>query len=571
MLSRSATAWGAHLLAAAASLALTPHLHWAGQLGFYDSDYNQIVNFLHAERSVERSTANLAWWFFSDEPLFNVYHGLRYLVLGTEPRIHHLLHGAMVAANALLAFSLVLRLSGRLLFSFLFLVLFLTFPGRGEAHYWPGAVYPLMLLALLGAAHWALSWGQSGRRWTYAACWACYSIAIFTHEAAFGFLGVFAALWWVRRLPLGGLAPLAVSNAAYLLARQTQWLGFGDPGYFFMRPLQPGSFFRNLSDSVAMTMGGTFLEQASQLLQRGGREGSVWPALAGILAMLVAAALPGGWRRYLAEGMLLFPALVASAGFYFGGWRAPDWIVILPMGLAAVAFLALAGVVEWRLAPQAADRELLRLAGFGAAWFFCAYSPTYLLYIANRHSYLPSVGGCLALAAAMAWPAACARDPRRRRLLEGVAVSLVAFLGAAFHTACVGEAARWARAGQFTASLQAQMRRLAPRMAQDTRVVVLDVPDSLEGIPLLPAYAMQAALRHWYDNMQILAANQFVPDKTGFLLPAVQEIQHYQLLRLFTFSHQKLEPVGELVFEDGERVRLGEGVPLAVTAGRERR
>ncbi len=569
--SRAAPAWGAHLLAVALALALSPQLRWAGQLGFYEGDYNHVQQFLEGDGSLRASPKNVVRWLLTDEPLFNVYHGLRYHLLGAEPKAHQLLQGVLIAANAVLAFSLVWRLSGRLLFSFLFLVLFLTWPGRGEAYYWPAAIYAPLLLALLAAAHLALTWGLTRGRAAYGASWICYSAAIFTHEAAFGFLGVFAGLWCLRRLPVWGLAPLAASNAAYLLMRQTQWLGFGAPGLRFERSPGPGVLVSNLLESLAAHFGTGFLERASVLLQEGARVESLRPALAGILAVLLAAALPGGRRRWLLEGTLLFPAMVAAAGIQPGGWRMPDWVVILPMALAALACLGLAGAVECRLTPGAADRDLARWGAFGVAWFFCAYAPAYFLYIAARHGYLPSVGACLALAAVLAWPAACARDERRRRLLEGAVVSLAAFLGAAFWAGSIGETARWVRAGQVTASLRDQLRQAHPRLVADARVVILDVPDTLEGAPHLPSYALEAAIRHWYGTGQILASKQFVPKVTGFWLPHVQQRQDYSRLLLFRFAHQKLEPVGELVFENGVRVRLGEGAPLAVVSGRERR
>jgi hypothetical protein len=151
-------------------------LRWAGRLGFCDSDWNQIWDILHTAKPLWR-------YLLNDEPLFNLYHAARYRSFGTEPWPHHVLIGMMLAVTAVLAFGLVWRLSGDRLVSFVFLLLFLTYPNRGEAVYWPGALYVPMLACLLVAAHGAL-------RDRYWACWAAYTAAVFTHEAAFGFLAV---------------------------------------------------------------------------------------------------------------------------------------------------------------------------------------------------------------------------------------------------------------------------------------------------------------------------------------------------------------------------------------------
>jgi len=554
---------GLLLAAAAASLTLSLPLRWAGELGFYDSDHNQIVHFLDSHRSLGASGTNLFRYVMTDEPLFNVYHGVRYWLLGDEPRPHHLAAGLLLAANGVLAFWLVWRLSRNAVFSFVFLLLFLTYPNRGEAYLWPGAAYVPMLLLLLAGAHCFLGWLEGGRRRAYAAAWAAYSAAVFTHEAAFGFLAVFGGLWWLRRRgSLLCLGPLAAANAAYLVVRQSNWFGWGDPGFSLMRTLEPGRWPDNLVYSFRTNFGGEFLRHIVPMLEQGAASQSMAPAL-----LLMAAALAG--VATLSGGRLrrrLWGALLAGAGLFLAALvystrpgRLPDLVFAVRVLLPAVVVLAAVAAAAGWLWSAPVDRGLLRLAGFGLLWFAAAYAPTYFLYVAPRHSYLPSFGACLLLAAAVWLPVTATAGEDQRRVLEGAALMVTALVATAFWAACLGEGRRWTQAAQMTSKLRQQLLEARPRLPADTRVVILDVP-AAAGAPLLPNYALEAALRHWYRNREILAGREFIPRKQDFLFPYVQQPQPYDRLLLYTYDHQRLAPAKYLEFEDGSRVRLGERV-----------
>jgi len=193
----------------------------------------------------------------------------------------------------------------------------------------------------------------------------------------------------------------------------------------------------------------------------------------------------------------------------------------------------------------------------GVVWFFAAYAPTYVLYVAPRHSYLPSVGVCLVLAVAL-------RLPARRPVLEGVALGLTALIATGFYAAGRGEVERWARAAGVIREFRKQMFATRPALPRDTRVVVLGIPN-VQGVPMLPSYALQAALREWYGHDQILAASEFTARPEGFELAGVAARQSYERLLLFTWDHGKLVERGGLVFRDGSEVRLkSAGVPLAI-------
>jgi hypothetical protein len=457
--------WLARLAAVVLSLACNFQLRRAADLGFYDSDFNQMQQ---ARRPLARS-------FFSDEPLFNLYHSVRYRVLGTEPQAHHLLQGAWNVAAALLAFELVWSLAGDSLLAFLFLALFLTYPNRGEAMYWPGALYVPMLLLLLAAVHLV-------RRRRYAAAWGAYTAAVFTHEAAFGFLAVMAALLW-RRWRWLGLT--ALSNAAYLVVRQTRWFGWGDPGYLYMRPLQPGRVWENLGASLRVHFGSSFWTDTERLVREGAAGGSLLPVLALYLVVL---GVVGGRQRL--AGMAA--ALAALGGLaYWTSLRAlPDLVEVLRLALVVAAAGAAGALLL-------GERRYGRLAAAGALWFFAAYAPTYVLYIAPRHGYLPSVGVCLLLAVML-------RLPGRHAVLEGVALGLTALIATGFYAAGRGEVERWARAAGVVREFRRQMLAQYPSLPKDTRMAVQGLPGTIDGAPVLPDYALEAALREWYGHDQIL-------------------------------------------------------------------
>ncbi|MBI3667135.1 MAG: hypothetical protein HY236_13090 [Acidobacteria bacterium] len=533
------SAWAAHLLALLFSLYFNPSLRWAGHLQFYADDYSHMAVFRRGERSLGQFRASLVRNLLTDEPLFNVYHCLRYYFLGQDPRRHHLLLGVLAAANALLAFSLVWRLSGHYLLSFLFLFFFLTYPNHGQADFWPATIYIPLLFLLLLSAHFGLAWLRRGGWAFYAACWMLFTAAAFTHETAFGFLAIFACLWMLERWGalrwpegLRFLLPLALSSAAYLAVRQTSWFGFGEPGFVFQRPLQPirGQMVR-VFFSLRASFGDILL-------------GNTWQ-------------LAGEALRSRGFAGLLLPLLGVPAAFL------------------AVAILFRASSAAGPGAPDKA--KLLKLAVFGAAWFFCAYAPNYVFQIAPRHNYLPSFGACLLLAVGF-WLLAAALAERHGRLPPAAVLALAVGICCWFYAARLGETERWIRAGRLISHLKAQMLEAWPRLPPNARVVVLDVAGSDDGTPLLPDWGLQSALSLWYNDPKIQASSAFLPKKNNFSLSGRPQVpQHYEQLLLFSFKDQTLVPRRWLLFDDGTKIRVGaalgpfppsaDAAPLRVWAG----
>ncbi|MBI3664974.1 MAG: hypothetical protein HY236_01915 [Acidobacteria bacterium] len=530
MVSRSGgrrSVWVAHLLAACCSLALDLPLRWAHQLGYYDNDFNHLTLFAVGPYSLKHSPANLRRYLLNDEPLFNLYHALRYYLFGVDPWPHHLLQGILVAANATLAFSLVWRLSKNFLFSFLLLFLFLTYPNRGEALYWTAAVYVVMLFWLLAALHLFLTWLETGRRWAFALSWLCYSLAVWTHEAAFGFFGVLMALWALersgsRRWPEGMRIAvlLALTNAAYLIAHQTRWFGKAENIFLFSRPWLPRQIIPNLIYSIRASFGDHFVTATRGLMREAiGREKILAP-LHGVFT-----------------GLFVLAWLLAGAG----------------------ALLALAELIKARYRPQTEHRKVQRLGAFGAAWFLFAYAPTYVLFIANRHNYLPSVGSSLLVAAALWLPLSIASDGRLRGLLRVAAFGLASCIALCFYVADLGEGIRWVEANRFISSLRSQISKAWPALPRDARVVILDLSGAGKGVPLLPAYALDAALKLWYHDPQVLTYESFYPERKYFSFhkgPSERR-QPYDYLLLFRFQNQHLIRKKYLLLADGEKIRLG--------------
>jgi len=507
--------WGVYLLAAALGLALNLPLRWSGRLGFYGDDFTQMDRVLEEPPSAMGSWSHLAGYLLTDEPLFHVYYDARFHLLGTRPRPHHLMQGILIWANAVLAFSLVLRLSGHYLLSFFFLILFATQPHHGEAYYWPAAVYGPLLLYLLAALHLAVSWLREGGMAKLAGCGLCYTLAVFTHEASFGFIGVFGALWALERAGrlegrdgLRFLGPLAAVNAAYLAVRQTRWFGAGDPGFLFDRKLELGRVWSNFVSSLSINFGFPGIRRAAALVQESAGTASLVIPLVLLLGLLLAVA----WPREGAE----------------------------------------AGGASFR-----------RLGAFAAAWFLFAYAPTYVFYLAGRHHYLPSAGVCLLLALALASPTRVLAG-ERRALARGALLGLAACAGAWFHVASVAEGRRWIAAAEYMDNLKSQLLRARPTLPAGARVVILDAACAWKGVPAMPGYAVGPALRLWYGDRDIRADSGLVPGRDGFGFTGPGH-QPYDRLLLLSFRHQALTRREWLVLEDGARIRAGS----AIEAGRE--
>jgi len=207
--------------------------------------------------------------------------------------------------------------------------------------------------------------------------------------------------------------------------------------------------------------------------------------------------LGAGISKERFQGMAAAVVVTGVIGWWMASRPLPDLHEVLRLALAFLAAAAVAAL----LVDRRIEAPLWRLALFGTLWFFAAYAPAYLLYIAPRHGYLPSAGACL-LMAAVAWMAA------RRPVLEGAVLGLVALSATGFYAAGRGEVERWARTAGVIREFERQMRATYPSLPRDTRLVVEGLPNMIDGVPAMPDYALEAALRVWYGHDQILATTR---------------------------------------------------------------
>jgi hypothetical protein len=249
------------------------------------------------------------------------------------------------------------------------------------------------------------------------------------------------------------------------------------------------------------------------------------PVLLALLAVLVWVA---GRDRLAGLGVAL--AAIGALAYSTATRPLPDLVEVLRLAVVATAVAAAGALLLER------RMDLTKLAAGSLVWFAAAYAPTYLLYVAPRHGYLPSVGVCLFLAVLL-------RLPARRPALEGAMLGLTALIATGFYAASLGEVGRWTRTAAVVRSFQQQMMETRPSLTMDTRVVVLGFPNSVNGVPALPGYALQAALREWYGHDQILAATELTRRPDGFLLPGVPSLQPYDRLLLFTWDHGQLTEI----------------------------
>jgi hypothetical protein len=351
---------------------------------------------------------------------------------------------------------------------------------------------------------------------------------------------------------------------AYLVVRQTRWFGFGEGGLAPDRPLSWPAVLPNIVESIRQTLGENFLVALHHQMREGAVTEKMAISLAAVLAaVLAAAALAGNSLRdfrHRIEGVALVASALVAGVLYTAQAPFPGVVPVVESLLRVTVLLPLATLVAARMQWISLDPRLAGLAAFAALWFLAAYAPTYSLHVAERHSYIPSFGLCLLLSIALWLPAACARNYLRRRLLEGVALGMSVFVGHGFYMAALGEAAWWVAANRWIGRLKSQMQEAYPSLPPDSRVVVLDVPELYQTVPLLPSWGVEGALKHWYDSSEVRADKSFIPRKDDFFAPHSRSRDHYQRLLLLRYKNEVLGRIDYLRFQDGARVRVGTAV-----------
>lgn len=306
-------------------------------------------------------------------PLFHVFHALSFGVWGHHPFGYHAVLLLLHMANICLVYRLARRIAPASAAAATFgAAVFALNPARVESVAWiSGIPDPLTTLFLLLAlfAHRAQA-EPAGRLWPYVAALVSFQLALWSKEVAliFPLLVVAHDLIYTRHIRWGISALYAGLAAAYLLTRSAVLGSAGD-----WNALE--------------------LPQAARLLD-----------------------------FLLGYGELLtFPAAIP---FYLSP---PQHPVSSALGVVGVLALLAAVAVAWRGGNGACKKSLL----FSLAWMV-AFSWSAMLmalyregYFSARFLYLPAVG--MAMLAAVLYDQLSARHARRKKLLAGAGVLLVAF------------------------------------------------------------------------------------------------------------------------------------------------
>ncbi len=541
------------LWALAVSLIFGLELQYSLRLGFYSDDFIKAANVLLGGPEASGFWRRAAFRVLSDEPLFNLYHNLRFLLFGADASWpHHVLEGSLHVLNGVLVFQLVRRLTGELAQAWATLLLFAAFPGLGQAQFWPAASYAPILTLLLAALLGWISWLKTGSRASLLSAFAFYAAAIFMHETAFFFWGVFAAIFaWQAASPFDDsrkskLAWLACINLAYLAIRQTDWFGFGQFSHVADRPLSLAAVPELAFAGVNLNFGPwLWLRVASMLRDASGLD-LVRAAAAGLAGASIPALLlrpPGLSRTATLSWFLGAAALVAGCGWALGA--------ALAQRVFTAALFLIGG---WALAR----RGPLKLALFGAVWFFLAFAPTYLYYIAFRHSYAPAVGAAIGIAALFV---ALGRLPGRPA--AAVSWGLLGTVVAFWHLACLGEKNQWISWADELRDVQALVQAIEPPPGPDSVLVLQGVKAIRHGNPVFDEPAVSRAVPLWLNQPGLRATRGFIPEESGFRVRRNEPLIPYERLRLLRYADGALEEIRSVELPSGRLLRL----PAASGAG----
>ena len=534
------------LAALAVSFVFGLELQFAGRLGFYEDDFTKAIEALSADSLPGGYWRWAAYRVLSDEPLFNLYHALRFHFLGLESAWpYHVVAGLAQVLNGPLLFQFVRRLTGEPGPAWATLLIFCSFPGLGQALFWTAAIYVPLLTLLLAGLHCWLSWLRTGAGSMLTTASVCYFAAVFTHEAAFGFLGIFAAtLVWesddpVRDRRWRRLAVLAAANAAYVVVRETDWFGWSEFTRAAQRPVSFSPFAGLAFASVNLNFGPWLWVRISEFLAHATTSDWVRAGAAG-LATAAFPALALRPRESSVKRTLLWylsaAAAVVGVGFVLG--------VSLGQEVISVGVLVVGG---WALLREGQFKLLL----FGAAWFFSAFAPTYLYYIAFRHSYLPAVGAAMVLAVLFR---AVGTLPFRQA--HAVSWGLVGVAAAWWHLACLGEKNQWVGYAGDLRSIEEQVRTLEPPPRADQHVVLLGVAAVRDGNPIFDPWTLGKTIPFWLDLPTLRASSYLEAQPEGFRAEPGGELKPYDTLRLLHYEDGVLNEQRRVELPDGHKIEL---------------
>lgn len=548
------------LLALAIAAAFGLELQWAWELGFYEDDF---LKGWGVRRDLETALGEAARdALLTDEPLFHVYHLLRFRILGdAAPALHHLLPGVAHIANLFLVYGLLRRVGASPAVALSTELVFGAFPGAGQALYWPSAIYPPLLTAVLAAFHAWISWLRTGAKAAGAAAVALHAAAVFTHEMALGALAVFVALGWVeaRRdrgaLPWRSIGALAAVSGAYLAVRQTNWFGAATFSMVEARALSLAHIAELAFASLNLTFGPWFWTRAEGLAAFASWPWDFWRACGTALTATFAA----GWlceREHVRRPAAL-AAYLAAAGLGVGLGAACGLAVFLRWFYAALGMAAAWSSIR---APERRG-SWLAFGLFGVLWFGALFAPAWVYYLAFRHAYMALPGAALVLVLLLrAASFAGFGEAPAAGLRWGALCTVVAL----FHWAALGEVRAWAGYHADVDRVRQFVQSASPPIANGEEVVLLGFQGVRDGNPVLTEEAISEAVRLWQHDESLRGATALEAEAQGYRTTAGEPMRSYERLRLLRWRGDGVEEAGAVELASGTRIRLPHGDPSAV-------
>ncbi len=309
-------------------------------------------------------------------PVRDLSYALDYALWGLDPYGFHLTNLLLHCANSLLLFALLARLFEDDRLALAAALIFAVHPVHSEAVAWASGRKDLLAFAFGLLTVLSFDWGDRARKRTLGIALSalCAFLACLSKPTAV----VLPFLLWVALL-------LRKEGGARVSACVRSTL----PVLLVCGAMAVAHF------AIAFSKG---------VIKTGERETiQAWSAVASLVRR--AAPLASAVE---ALRLLWFPANLSPFYLMQGGWIQPSAPI-----LAVIALLATAGIIVW------AVRGKTKIAAFGLFWIAIAYLPTSSvlptsLPLAERYLYLPSLGLCVCLGAALAglrrgaWPLAAA-------------------------------------------------------------------------------------------------------------------------------------------------------------------
>jgi hypothetical protein len=161
---------------------------------FFDDDFQWLAGTLSFAPSNLVAIGSLTHFY---RPMLDVYFAAATPLFGGSPVMFHTAHVALHAANGLVLFALLRRISASTLYAFAGALFFLVQPADVDAVAWVGAIgEPLSVLFGSLSLLWFLEWRTTGAVGARRLSIGAFLCALLTHESSVVFLPVLALAQW---------------------------------------------------------------------------------------------------------------------------------------------------------------------------------------------------------------------------------------------------------------------------------------------------------------------------------------------------------------------------------------